>query len=215
MHWIGASISRRAVSATGQFVALGRHADKNAVFSAASKASESARRIPRRRLACSFGKIHDDPIRGEQRARRSRIEHGATSFSTIRSPELALQDLSYETRRAPRRQRRRASARWHWTSMRAGRYERGYEDRDTRLRPLFHVQCRGPAVLRSLCGPDRPAYAGGAAVRRRRWLAWAAPCSRPAARRRRRPARATPGSPRRPHHIGGRLSASGRQTGRS
>ena len=32
-------------------------------------------------------------MRGERRALRSHIEHGATSFLTIRSPELALQEL--------------------------------------------------------------------------------------------------------------------------
>ena len=39
-------------------------------------------------------------IRGERRALRSHIEHGATSFSTIRSPELALQDSLCENRRS-------------------------------------------------------------------------------------------------------------------
>src|SRR5271163_357313 len=36
---------------------------------------------------------------GERRVLRSHIEHGATSVSTIRSPEGALQDSSYESRR--------------------------------------------------------------------------------------------------------------------
>jgi hypothetical protein len=36
---------------------------------------------------------------GERRILESHIEHGATSVSTIRSPERALQDSSYESRR--------------------------------------------------------------------------------------------------------------------
>jgi hypothetical protein len=35
-------------------------------------------------------------IRGEQRARKPHVEHGGSSFSTIRSPEPALQHSSYE-----------------------------------------------------------------------------------------------------------------------